>query len=414
MTFNDFELPAALQRALEAMSFSSPTPIQAKAIPLALSKHDLIGCAQTGSGKTGAFSIPIVARLLEQAQQTALVLAPTRELAMQIGEVLNKLVLGSPQLRVALLIGGASMFRQKRSLMQRPRIIVATPGRLVDHLQQGTVNLSQTGLLVLDEADRMLDMGFAPQLKAILPHLPSERQTLLFSATLPPNIMELAARYLRNPQRVTIEKTPEEAPRIQHTVVETSQDEKNEVLLDQLNARAGRILIFARTKHRTDRLAKFLQKYGHSVARIHGDRTQSQREAALAGFRSGQYRILVATDIAARGIDVPHIAHVINYDLPQSPEDYVHRIGRTARAGASGEAICLLVPDDRIQWRRIARLHLQGVQKGSESPSSRLPSIKKPLSRPDPVSHAGESLSPITPRVLSPVSATARRTLQSS
>ncbi len=410
MTFNDLPLPAALHRALEAMSFSTPTPIQEKAIPVVLAKQDLIGCAQTGSGKTGAFSIPIVARLLEQPTQTALVLAPTRELAMQIGEVLTKLVSAAPQLRVALLIGGASMFKQKRALAQRPRIIVATPGRLVDHIQQGTVHLSQTALLVLDEADRMLDMGFAPQLKAILPHLPADRQTLLFSATLPPNIVELAARYLKNPQRVTIESTQAEAPRIQHTVVETNNDAKNEVLLDQLNSRSGRILIFARTKHRTDRLAKFLQKYGHSVARIHGDRTQSQREAALSGFRSGQYRILVATDIAARGIDVPHIGHVINYDLPQSPEDYVHRIGRTARAGASGEAICLLVPDDRIQWRRIARLHLSGVQ---GSPEIVRPQVKRALGLPQEAIVASETLGSMTPRVLAPVQAI-RRTLQSS
>jgi ATP-dependent RNA helicase DeaD len=236
---------------------------------------------------------------------------------------------------------------------------VATPGRLVDHLQRRVLSLQNVGLLVLDEADRMLDMGFAPQLNEILRHLPANRQTLLFSATLPDNIMGLANRYLKNPVRVNAGSPETPVQKIHHSVVQTTPEAKNDVLLDELNAREGSVLIFTRTKHRTDRVAKFLSKFGYAVTRLHGDRTQSQRDAAIKGFRGGTYRILVATDIAARGLDIPHIAHVINYDLPQSPEDYVHRIGRTARAGAEGEAICLLVPEDQGQWRRIARLYMK-------------------------------------------------------
>ncbi len=352
-------LPRQLNRALETMGFVSPTPIQSQAIPVALAHHDLIGCAQTGTGKTGAFGVPLVVRLLQQPQEIALILAPTRELAVQIIEVLAKLTQYAPELTQVLLIGGTSMSAQTRALQRRPRILVATPGRLVDHLQRRAVSLQNTGVLVLDEADRMLDMGFAPQLNEILRHLPTTRQTLLFSATLPDNIMGLANRYLQNPVRVSAGQVEKPAQRIHHSVVQTTPEAKNDVLLDELNNREGSVLIFTRTKHRTDRVAKFLAKFGYAVARLHGDRTQSQRDAAIKGFRVGTFRILVATDIAARGLDIPHIAHVINYDLPQSPEDYVHRIGRTARAGAEGEAICLLVPEDQGQWRRIARLYMK-------------------------------------------------------
>jgi superfamily II DNA/RNA helicase len=304
-------LPRQLHRALEAMNFASPTPIQAQAIPVAMAQHDLIGCAQTGTGKTGAFGVPLVARLLQQPQETALILAPTRELAVQIVEVLIRLTQYAPELNHALLIGGTSMSTQLRALQRRPRIIVATPGRLVDHLQRRAVSLSNTGILVLDEADRMLDMGFAPQLNEILRHLPAQRQTLLFSATLPENIMGLANRYLKNPVRISVGAVEKPAQKIHHSVVQTTPEAKNDVLLDELNTREGSIIIFTRTKHRTDRVAKFLSKFGHAVARIHGDRTQSQRDAAIKGFRVGTYRILVATDIAARGLDIPHIAMCI-------------------------------------------------------------------------------------------------------
>ena len=354
--FNELKLPPALEKALNSMKFEQPTPIQAKAIPVALANRDLIGCAQTGTGKTAAFSIPMITRLIKMPSKTGLILVPTRELGSQILEVLKKLTQFAPEMRSTLLIGGMSMKAQVRSAQSKPRIIVATPGRLVDHLKRGTVSLSSVEVLVLDEADRMLDMGFAPQLNEILRFLPKVRQTLFFSATLPSDIEKLSNRYLKDPVRVTIGVVSQHAKKIQQSVIQTLQAKKNDTLMDELNLRKGSVLIFARTKSRTDRVARYLAEYGHPVTRLHGGRTQGQRNAAVEGFRDGKFRILVATDIAARGIDIPHIAHVINYDLPQVPEDYIHRIGRTARAGAEGQAVSLLTPEDKPQWREISRL----------------------------------------------------------
>jgi ATP-dependent RNA helicase DeaD len=355
-TFDELKLPALLEKSLNNMQFKEPTPIQAQAIPVALQGRDLIGCAQTGTGKTAAYSIPMLERLLREPNKSALILVPTRELAMQIRNVLQKMTTGIPEITGTLLIGGASMFTQIQALDRKPRVIVATPGRLMDHLARKTVDLSTITMLILDEADRMLDMGFAPQLNKIMQHVPKERQTLLFSATLPSNIEKMAANWLRKPTRVTIAQTKQQASKITHSVVQTSNGEKNNKLLDELNARQGSVLIFVRTKHRTDRVTKYLAGYGHAVTLIHGDRTQSQRNNAIRSFRDGQSRILVATDIAARGLDISHIAHVINYDLPQVAEDYIHRIGRTGRAGAVGEALCLLTPEDKQLWRSISRL----------------------------------------------------------
>lgn len=353
--FSTMGLPTSLEQALQKLQFLKPTPIQAQAVPVALTGRDLIGCAQTGTGKTAAFCIPLLARLQNMPGKGALILAPTRELAFQIANVLRQLTDGQPEMRPSLVIGGANMHGQKKSLARQPRLIVATPGRLMDHMGSKTVNLSNIGILVLDEADQMLDMGFAPQLERIARVLPTERQTLLFSATLPDKILALASKYLRDPARVTVGAASRPVERITQSVVHTTVKEKNDVLLDELNARKGSILIFVRTKSRTERLARYLDEYGYEVGRIHGGRTQAQRTSALLGFREGTIRILVATDIAARGLDVPQIAHVINYDLPQAPEDYVHRVGRTARAGAAGEALCLLVPEDKNQWRLISK-----------------------------------------------------------
>ncbi len=338
------------------MKFTTPTPIQAKAIPVALSHRDLIGCAQTGTGKTAAFSIPIITRLMKQKEKTALILVPTRELAAQVCEVINQLLLFIPDLKVVSVIGGVSMQPQLRALAKKPRIIVATPGRLVDHLHRGSVSLSKVEILTLDEADRMLDMGFAPQLNEILRFLPKTRQTLFFSATLPANILKLAQKFLKDPIQVAAEVEQKAPVKISQKVVHVDAKLKNAMVLDELNAREGTVLIFARTQHRTDRLAKFLDGYGVSVARIHGGRTQGQRTRALDGFRKGAFRILVATDIAARGLDIDHVAHVINYDLPQVPEDYIHRIGRTGRAGRSGQALSLVAGEDKANWKEIEKL----------------------------------------------------------
>jgi superfamily II DNA/RNA helicase len=355
-TFQELRLPGAVDRALQAMQFQVPTPIQARAIPLALEGRDLIACAQTGTGKTAAFCIPILARLVARPGKNALVLAPTRELALQIDAVWRDLTRYLPEMRSAVVIGGAGMPGQVRALSRSPRLIVATPGRLVDHLQRRSARLADIEILVLDEADRMLDMGFAYQLNQILKVLPRERQTLLLSATWAPELDRLAKTYLRDPERVTVGAVSQAAPDVAQALVSVTHQGKNEALLDELNRRPGSVLVFTRTKHRTDRVTRYLTSYGVSVNRLHGGRSQGQRNSALAAFREGTVRVLVATDIAARGIDVTGIAHVVNYDLPQSSEDYIHRIGRTGRAGAKGQAVSLITPDDRTQWREIARL----------------------------------------------------------
>lgn len=354
-TFLELDLHPYILKSLQEMKFEKPTPIQAKAIPVALTGQDLIGTAQTGTGKTAAFSIPILTKLLADEQATALILAPTRELAVQITHFIRDL-LGKMPIQVTLLIGGVPLKRQAEILKKKPRILVATPGRLLDHLKSRKVSLDHCKILVLDEADRMLDMGFAPQLREIRRHLPRHRQTMLFTATMPSDMMKLSQDYLKNPVKVSVGENMKPIKKIVQAVIETPQHLKQQVLLEQLGKREGSVLIFLRTKHRTDKLAKFLRNQKFRVARIHGDRSQSQRESAIEGFRSGEFRILVATDIAARGLDISNIAHVINYDLPQMPEDYVHRIGRTARNGAEGESLCLVTPEDKKTWRAIEKL----------------------------------------------------------
>lgn len=355
-TFLELDLHPYILKSLEEMKFVKPTPIQAKAIPLAFTGQDLIGTAQTGTGKTAAFSIPILTKLLADPQATALILAPTRELAVQITHFIRDLIGKMTGVQVTLLIGGVPLKRQVELLKKKPRILVATPGRLLDHLKSRKVSLDNCKILVLDEADRMLDMGFAPQLREIRRFLPKHRQTMLFTATMPSDMMKLSQDYLKNPVKVSAGDNSKPIKKIVQSVIETPQHLKQKVLLEQLQKREGSVLIFLRTKHRTDKLAKFLRNERFRVARIHGDRSQSQRESAIEGFRSGEFRILVATDIAARGLDISNIAHVINYDLPQMPEDYVHRIGRTARNGAEGESISLVTPEDKKAWRAIEKL----------------------------------------------------------
>ena len=284
-----------------------------------------------------------------------LVLAPTRELAAQIVSAIEQLSKNFPQLRTALLIGGVPLPPQVRALSRSPRIIVATPGRLLDHLEQRTISLSKVQILVLDEADRMLDMGFEPQLRRIMRYVPEQRQTMLFSATIPAEILSLASKFLKDPVRVSAGPVTQPVEKIDQKLRRTTIIGKNDVLVDELGSRRGSVIIFARTKARTDRVAKLLNRLGHDVDRIHGDRTQSQRTKAIEGFRAKNFRILVATDIAARGLDIPHVAHVINYDLPECSDDYLHRIGRTARAGAAGSALALITPEDEKQWQEISR-----------------------------------------------------------
>lgn len=327
------------------MQFVSPTPIQALSIPSALEGKDVLGTAQTGTGKTGAFAIPMLANLYQDNVKQALILVPTRELAAQIHAVLRQMSQGM-RLYGSLVVGGESFHRQARELYEGTDYIVATPGRLNDHLQERTVNLSNIEYVVLDEVDRMLDMGFAPQIKKIMERVPTDRQTLLFSATLPKEITALANTYLKDPVRTEVGSTLETAPQVTETNLETTNEQKLNVVLKEVKEREGKILIFARTKSRAERLANVLHREGNDVVYLHGGRTQGQRKQALNAFRRGTHRIMVATDLAGRGIDVNDIEHVINYDLPENREDYIHRIGRTGRFGKTGQALNLVSPVD--------------------------------------------------------------------
>ncbi|MFH1264068.1 MAG: DEAD/DEAH box helicase [Pseudomonadota bacterium] len=378
-TFDLFHLPPPVLSALRGMQYSTPTPIQSEAIPAILEGTDLVGIAQTGTGKTAAFGIPIVTILSKDPAATALILVPTRELAAQIHDVLTQLTRNLPAIRSCVVIGGASMHLQRLALTKRPRIVIATPGRLLDHLEQRTISFTNLKILVLDEADRMLDIGFEPQLKRIFRHVPPKRQTLLFSATFPASIERLAAQHLNHPKKISVGAISRPVDEVQQSFVNTTALEKNNVLLKELAERKGSVLIFARTKRRTDRVARLLSDSGFKADRIHGNRTQGQRTAVMDGFRKERFRILVATDIASRGLDIPHIAHVINYDLPQVPEDYIHRIGRTARAGAQGSSLCLLTPDDRDQWIALSR-HLD-PKSAPPLPKGRVRTFRPPRAR---------------------------------
>jgi len=353
--FTGFGLPEKLLQSLLRMKFQQPTPIQSKAIPLAMEGRDILGSAQTGTGKTGAFGIPVIAKLMEDNDACALILTPTRELAAQVMAAMQQLI-PVPNIKTALLIGGEPMPKQFRQLQARPRLIVGTPGRINDHLQRGSVKLDKVRFLVLDETDRMLDMGFGIQIDQILCHVPKDRQTMLFSATLPQGIVKLSSKYLRDPERVSVGSTIAAAPNIKQELIQTSDSEKGGHLLKFLAGVEGSIIIFVKTKYGSEKLADRLAKQNFRSDAIHGDLRQTRRDRVIQNFRDKKFQILVATDIAARGLDVPHIETVINYDLPQCPEDFIHRIGRTARAGSSGQAISFITPSDRQKWGAIHRL----------------------------------------------------------
>jgi len=341
--------------ALDRAGFEHPTPIQAQAIPPALLGRDVIGVAATGTGKTAAFLLPIIECLAGRTGTRALVLAPTRELALQIEEELVRFGRGR-RVRGIVVIGGVGMGPQTQALRERREVVVATPGRLVDHLRHGSAALGEIELLVLDEADRMLDMGFKPQLDRILAVLPRKRQTLLFSATMGDEVATFARTHLAHPVRVEVVRSGTVAARADQQVFLTPQQEKLALLVALLGRDDVSTLVFTRTKRRADRVARGLERAGHKVARIHADRSQSQRRSALDGFKDGTYRVLVATDIAARGIDVADVGHVVNFDLPHVAEDYVHRVGRTARAAASGRASAFSAPEERALLEAIERL----------------------------------------------------------
>ncbi len=353
--YSDMPLLPSLHEDLKAAGFERPTPIQAKCIPIALEGKDIIGLAQTGTGKTAAFAIPIIQKLAHRMELGAIVLAPTRELAMQITKVFEELGRASG-VRTATIVGGIPMDKDHKALRSWPNVLVATPGRLNDHLEQGTISVHEIEILTVDEADRMHDMGFMPQIRRIIAQLPQKRQTLMFTATMPADVERIARSNMSNPVRIQVGLQSAPARRAKQQLFEVDEDGKVPLLLDLLRKGSGRVLVFLRTKRGVDKLARVVNARGIMTAKIHGDREQAERDAAMNGFRDGKYRILIATDIAARGIDVENIEHVINYDFPHVAEDYVHRIGRTARVEAEGLATSFVTRADRMYVSDVRRL----------------------------------------------------------
>ena len=363
MEFTDLGLPPKLVARMAEQGLTRPTPIQSQAIPHALAGRDVLGLAQTGTGKTAAFGLPLIDALATERRHTApksaaaLILAPTRELASQIAAALTAFAGGRGALRIALVVGGKSINAQIQTMARGTDILVATPGRLIDLLDRRAVNLGATRFLVLDEADQMLDLGFIHALRRIAPLLPEDRQTMMFSATMPKQMADLSRAYLRNPVRVEVSPPGRVADKVSQSVHFVAKEEKQTLLIDLLDGhRDDRALVFARTKHGAERLMKQLERAGFAAASIHGNKSQGQRDRALSAFRTGDIRVLVATDVAARGIDIPGVGYVYNYDLPNVPENYVHRIGRTARAGADGQAVAFCANEEVGELRGIEKV----------------------------------------------------------
>ncbi len=391
MPFSKLGIAKPLLQGVEAMGYTEPTPIQLRSIPPALEGRDLIASAQTGTGKTAAFALPTLQKLASHGRCRCLVLEPTRELAMQVETAMRDFARFT-NLRVGCVFGGVGYGAQRTMLKEGVDILVATPGRLEDHLQQGTIKLDDIQVLVLDEVDRMLDVGFLPPMRRIISKVPKNRQTLFFSATLPPEIAELANWALRDPVRIEIGAARSVASIVKHGVYTVEPTRKFDFLLALLNSVDFQsAIIFSRTKHGADKIAKKLRTNNHSVAVLHANRSQNQRIEALNGFKSGKYEVMVATDIAARGIDIAGVSHVINYDIPQHPEDYVHRIGRTGRANQTGDAFTLVTREDmkklaaieRFIGQRIERLTLQGFQVPTNGELETAPKPPKPEPRMD-------------------------------
>lgn len=360
LNFGQYGLPLFILKAVEKLGFKEPTAIQQKSLPAVMEGHDILGSAETGSGKTAAFLMPILTKLEANAGTQCLVVVPTRELALQIRDVARSLLQFHPGMVISVLIGGVPYFKQKQTLLRKPRLIIATPGRLLDHLEKRIFNLSKVKHFVLDEADRMFDMGFHPQVQELLTHFEEKPQTLLFSATFPKEIKELASKILVNPTEILIKNVNSTPKLIAHEAVMLSQREKNPAVLKLVNKASGPTLVFTRTKMGAENLQFFFEKAGIESLRIHGDRNQFQRDQAIKFFREGKARVLIATDIAARGIDIPDVERVINYDLPANPEDYVHRVGRTGRAGKKGMAMTLVTREKQGDWVYLTkRLKLQ-------------------------------------------------------
>ena len=362
---------------LNYLKLFKPTPVQQHAIKPAFDGKDILAIANTGTGKTAAFGIPIIQKLNENKKFTALIITPTRELSIQINKHLKDLMGRNIHIKSAVLIGGDSIKKQIKVIKQNPRLFIGTPGRIYDHLTSKNIKLNDIDILVLDETDRMLDLGFIEQIQNIINFLPTKKQTLLFSATLPHKIKKISAQYLSNPINISVEKKEKILENISHNIVNLKNSEKYSRLLKELDERSGSIIVFMKTKHSSKRLLLKLKKDGESVNAIHGNVRQNKRENILNKFRKQQFRVLVATDIAARGLDIPHIEHVINYDLPQRTEDYVHRIGRTARAGKKGSAVSFISENDKKLWNLISKLLLTEHEQKAEIKSRNHNAFKK-------------------------------------
>ncbi len=380
-TFQDFALPEALQHKLDALGFDKPTPVQERAIPAALEHRDILGSAQTGTGKTAAFSIPLLTKIMNHADVYGIIVTPTRELALQVDEQICALLSAKSKIRSVVLIGGASIERQVQALGKRPKIIVGTPGRIIDHLERKSLDLSGFNYVVLDETDRMLDMGFSAPIAEIFSHVSKERQTLLFSATLPKNIQKISAQYLQNPVRIEMGQVNSVGDNIVQSTQFVSKDGKFEMLVDALREHDQSAIVFMNSKFATEKMAKRLKSAGITAEAIHGDLRQSKRERVISNLRDNKFRVLVATDVAARGIDVPHIHQVINFDLPRQTEDYIHRIGRTGRNGAQGIALNLATRDDMEKLNDIERLINPKAAKSAHNRPAGKPARKKPQAK---------------------------------
>ncbi len=368
------DLPKVLVNRLNDMGITEPTPIQKRAIPHALNGEDVMGLAQTGTGKTAAFGLPLVTLMLKYGRKPAkgvvrsLILAPTRELAQQIAETLKGLTENTP-IKVAIVVGGVSINPQIKRLERGIDILVATPGRLLDLMDRKALDLEECSFLVLDEADQMLDLGFIHALRKIAGVLPTDRQTMLFSATMPKQMNEIAQSYLKNPKRIEVSPPGKTADKVTQAIHFIAKAEKSKLLIELLDGhREERAIVFGRTKHGSDKLARLLEKAGYATAAVHGNKSQGQRERAIAAFKAGEVKVLVATDVAARGLDIPDVKHVYNYDLPNVPDAYVHRIGRTARAGKDGAAIAFCAPDEMDEFRAIQKVIGQQIPVASGRP----------------------------------------------
>ena len=377
-TFEQLGISGLILPSLQKMNFLKPTDIQRETIPFTIDGKDILASAQTGTGKTGAFAIPLVSFIID-SQRSGLILTPTRELAAQVMSIIKDLIGENLKIKTALLIGGEPMNRQLKQLQNNPRIVVGTPGRINDHLKRGTLNISKTDFLVIDETDRMLDMGFSVQIDEIIKHMPKQKQTLMFSATIDKTIVNLSKKYLNNPERVCIDSNVTTNPNIDQKILKVSEDDKYGELKKQIDNTNGSVIVFVNTKYGADKLAKRITADGYPAKAMHSGLRQDKRNILIKNFREKKHKIMIATDVASRGIDIPHIEHVVIYDLPQCLDDYTHRVGRTGRAGSKGTSVCFITPKEHKKSYPIRKIIDPSISSTSEQPSNK--PINKPFTK---------------------------------